>query len=75
MPQSLVRDQDRNGIPLVLADSRLQQVNLENKMAHRELEAQKKCLESWIIKQPHAAMLMFLFQLDNMDSKMHYHFS
>ena len=41
MPQSLVRDQDRNGVPLVLADSRLQQVNLENKMARREVEAQK----------------------------------
>lgn len=37
VPQLLVRGQDRNGVCLVLADSRLQE-NLRKKMAQRELE-------------------------------------
>lgn len=65
MPQFLVRNQDGNSIPLVLAESRLQQVYVENTMTCRELEAPKKCLEYWVTRQPHAAMLMFLFQLGN----------
>jgi len=40
MPQSQVRDQDRNGVLLVLAHLRLQLVDLENTVAHRDLEAQ-----------------------------------
>lgn len=52
MPQSLVRDRDRNSVPLVLADSRLQQVNLENTMARRELEAPKSVWRSGLQDSP-----------------------
>lgn len=50
MPQSLVRDQDRNGVLLV--HSRLQQVNLENTMARRELEAQKSVWNTGLQDSP-----------------------
>lgn len=52
MPQSLFREQDRNGVLLVLADSRLLQVDLENTVAFMDIESPKSVQHTGLQNNP-----------------------
>lgn len=67
MPQSQVRDQDKNGVLLVLTEFRLQLVDLENTVVYRDLEAQKCIQDTGLQISP---MLLCLHFFSNLITQM-----
>lgn len=63
MPQSLFREHYRNGVLLVLADSRLLQVDLENTVAHMDIESPKSVQHTGLQNNPLLLCLHFFSSL------------